>query len=190
MSLIQFVKSKVFLKQLAFAVVGIIVFAIVVMKWLNISTNHDQKIEVPSLDKMHLNEVEKTLKTLDLRFVIIDSASYNPDYPISSVIDQDPAAGDFVKENRKIYLTLNASGYRNVEIPNVLGKTKRQVSAQLIAIGFRIDSKYIYVSDIAKDVVRGLNFEGKDLKPGDLIPKNSLITLKLGDGEGQGRYKQ
>lgn len=190
MSLIQFVKSKVFLKQIAFAVVGIIIFAFVVMKWLNISTNHDQKIEVPSLEKMSLNDVEKTLKALDLRLVILDSASYNPDYPKSSVIDQDPEAGDFVKENRKIYLTLNASGYRNVEIPNVLGKTKRQVSAELIAIGFRIDSKYIYVSDIAKDVVRGLKFEGKELKPGNLIPQNSLITLKLGDGEGTGRYTQ
>jgi beta-lactam-binding protein with PASTA domain len=189
MSFIQFVKSKVFLKQLGFAVVGIIVFAIVVMKWLNISTNHDQKIEVPSLDRMNLTDVEITLKALELRLVVIDSASYNPEYPISSVIDQDPVAGDFVKENRKIYLTLNASGYRNVEIPNVLGKTKRLVSAQLIAIGFRIDSEFIYVSDIAKDVVRGLKFEGENLKEGDLIPQNSLITLKLGDGEGNERYK-
>ncbi len=190
MSLIQFIKSKTFLKQLLFAVVGLIVFVFVVMKWLNISTNHDQKIEVPSLEKMSLSEVEKTLEELDLKLVVIDSASYNPEYPKKSVIDQDPEAGDFVKENRKIYLTLNPSGYRSIEVPNVLGKTKRQVTSQLRAIGFRIDSKYIYVSDIAKDVVRGLLFDGKTLKAGDEIPKNSVITLKLGDGNGSGRYSQ
>ncbi|SNR60907.1 PASTA domain-containing protein [Lutibacter flavus] len=190
MSLIQFIKSKTFLKQLLFAVVGLVVFAFVVMKWLNISTNHDQKIEVPSLEKMSLSEVEKTLEELDLKLVVIDSASYNPEYPKKSVIDQDPEAGDFVKENRKIYLTLNPSGYRSIEVPNVLGKTKRQVTSQLRAIGFRIDSKYIYVSDIAKDVVRGLLFDGKTLKAGDEIPKNSVITLKLGDGNGSGRYSQ
>ncbi|REE82878.1 PASTA domain-containing protein [Lutibacter oceani] len=188
MSLIEFIKSKTFLKQLLFAIGGIIVFAFIVMKWLNISTNHDQKIEVPDLQKMSLNEVESMLEDLDLKLYVIDSASYNPDYPKKSVIDQDPEPGDFVKENRKIYLTLNPSGYRNVEVPNVFGKTKRQVTSQLRAIGFRISANPIYVSDIAKDVVRGLQFDGKDLKTGDQIPKNSVITLKLGDGKGSDRY--
>ncbi|WP_298367727.1 PASTA domain-containing protein [uncultured Lutibacter sp.] len=190
MSLVQFIKSKEFLKQLLFAVVGLVIFIFIVMKWVNISTNHDQKIEVPNLEKMSLSEVEKTLSELDLRLFVIDSASFNPDYPKKSVIDQDPEPGDFVKENRKIYLTLNPSGYRNVTIPNVLGKTKRQVTSQLSAIGFKISSKPIYVSDIAKDVVRGLLYNGKNLKEGDEIPKTSEITLKLGDGNGSGRYRQ
>lgn len=190
MSLVQFIKSKIFMKQLLFAIVGLIVFVFAVMKWVNISTNHNQKIEVPNLEKMSLNEVEHTLNELDLKLYVIDSASFNPGYPKKSVIDQDPEPGEFVKENRKIYLTLNPSGYRNVEIPNVYGRTKRQVTSQLSAIGFRISSKPIYVSDIAKDVVRGLLFKGKNLKTGDAIPKTSVITLKLGDGEGRGRYKQ
>ncbi|WP_245949208.1 PASTA domain-containing protein [Lutibacter citreus] len=178
------------MKQLLFAIVGLIVFVFAVMKWVNISTNHDQKIEVPNLEKMSLSEVEHTLSELDLKLFVIDSASFNPDYPKKSVIDQDPEPGNFVKENRKIYLTLNPSGYRNVEIPNVFGKTKRQVTSHLSAIGFKISSNPIYVSDIAKDVVRGLLFNGKDLKAGDKIPKTSVITLKLGDGEGSGRYLQ
>jgi len=190
MSLIQFVKSKTFLKQLLIAVVGLVVFIFAVMKWLSISTNHSQKIEVPNLEKMTLIEVEKVLEELDLNFEVIDSASYNPKFPNKSVIDQDPEVGDFVKENRKIYLTLNPSDYANVEIPNLYGKTKRQAYSQLLAIGFRINSKELYVSDIAKDVVRGLKFNNKDLKIGAKIPKNSLITLKLGDGRGKGRYKQ
>ncbi len=190
MSLIQFIKSKTFLKQLIYAIVGLMVFVFVVMKWLNISTNHDQKIEVPNLERMSLSEVEKALTALDLRFYVIDSSNYNPDYPKKSVIDQDPDPGDFVKENRKIYLTLNLSNYGNVEVPNVFGKTKRQVTSQLSSIGFKISANPIYVSDIAKDVVRGLKFNGKDLKAGDKIPKNSEITLKLGDGNGTGRYTE
>lgn len=190
MSLIQFIKSKTFLKQLLLAIIGMVLFVFGVMKWLDITTNHDQKIEVPSLEKMSLQDVENTLEDLDLNFVIIDSVSYNPNFPPKSVIEQSPEAGNFVKENRKIYLTLNPSGYKNVEIPILYGKTKRQATAQLLAIGFRISSKEILVSDIAKDVVRGLKFKGKDLKEGDKIPKNSMITLMLGDGEGSGRYKR
>ncbi|PHS53803.1 MAG: serine/threonine protein kinase [Lutibacter sp.] len=190
MSLIQFMKSKLFLKQLLFAFAAIIVFVFVVMKWLNISTNHNQKIEVVDLKKMSLEKVERILEELDLNFVVIDSASYNPDFPKKSVIEQSPEAGDFVKEGRKIYLTLNPSDYKNVAIPDLYGKTKRQANSQLIAMGFRISDDIIYVSDIAKDVVRGLKFKGKDLKAGDKIPKNSLITLKLGDGNGTGQYNK
>lgn len=190
MSLIQFIKSKTFLKQLLLAIIVMVLFVFGVMKWLDITTNHDQKIEVPSLEKMSLKDVENTLEDLDLNFVIIDSVSYNPNFPPKSVIEQSPEAGNFVKEQRKIYLTLNPSGYKNVELPVFYGKTKRQATAQLLAIGFRVSSKEILVSDIAKDVVRGLKFNGKDLKAGDKIPKNSMITLKLGDGEGSGRYKR
>jgi len=188
MSLIQFIKSKTFLKQLVIAVIGLVVFIFLVMKWLNISTNHNQKIEVPNLERMSLANVEKALEELDLNFVVIDSASYNPDYPKQSVIEQTPIAGDYVKENRKIYLTLNPSGYADVEIPNLYGKTKRQAVSQLTAIGFKIGANPIYVSDIAKDVVRGMKFKGKDVKAGDKIPKNSVITLKLGDGNGSRSY--
>lgn len=190
MSLIKFATSKSFLKQLIFAVVSLVIFVFVIMKWLNISTNHNQKIEVPNLEKMNLAEVEKALDELDLNLFVIDSASYNPNYPKKAVIEQDPEPGDFVKEGRKIYLTLNPSDYADVIIPNLFGRTKRQAISQLSAIGFRINSKPVYVSDIAKDVVRGLKFNGKELKVGDKIPKNSLVTLKLGDGMGSGQYKQ
>jgi spore coat polysaccharide biosynthesis predicted glycosyltransferase SpsG len=49
--------------------------------WLGFTTNHKQKIQVPDLNKMSLTEVETTLKELNLDFIVIDSASYNPNYP-------------------------------------------------------------------------------------------------------------
>ncbi|MBK5209460.1 MAG: PASTA domain-containing protein [Flavobacteriaceae bacterium] len=184
MSLIQFIKSKVFVKQLliAFGVLFALVF--VMAMWLNLSTNHNQKIEVPNLEKMSLEKVAQVLDELDLNWEVIDSASYNADYPDKSVIEQSPEAGDFVKENRKIYLTLNPSGYKDVEIPDFYGKTKRQATSQLTAIGFRISAQEIYVNDIAKDVVRGLIYNGKELKTGDKVPQDSELILKLGDGNG------
>lgn len=186
MSVIQFIKSKTFLKQLIFALVGFLIFAVAVVQWLKFTTNHNQKIEVPNLEKMSLADAETTLENIDLTFEVIDSASFNPDYPARSIIEQSPEAGQFVKENRKIYLTLNPSRYPNVEMPDLYGKTKRQALSQLLAIGFRVDTAAVYVNDIAKDVVRGLIFNGNDVKAGNKIPKNSIIKLKLGDGnEGE-----
>ncbi|MDX1829880.1 MAG: PASTA domain-containing protein [Lutibacter sp.] len=190
MNFINFLKSKVFFTQLIIAAVGLIIVFYALAKWLNISTHHNQKIEVPDLKKMSLVKVKQALDEVDLKMVVLDSASYNPNYPINSVIDQSPEAGDFVKENRKIYLTLNPSGYKSIPMPDLYGKTKRQATAHLLALGFKVSSNEIRVSDIAKDVVRGLRFNGKELKPGEKIPKNSVITLKLGDGKGSGSYKR
>ena len=188
MQLLQFVKSKSFFKQLIFAVIGLGIFVFVVMKWLKITTNHYQKIEVPELLKMSMNDVEKTLTEVDLNWVVIDSASYNPNYPRKSVIEQDPMAGNFVKENRKIYLTMNPSGYKDLVVPDLYGKTKRQAISQLRAIGFRVSDNYEYVSDLGLDVVRVVKYNGKEVRAGDKIPKNSLLSLKLGDGKGSRRY--
>ena len=117
----------------------------------------------------------------DLTFVVIDSASFNPDYPPKSVIEQNPEPGDFVKKNRKIYLTLNPSDYRKIEVPEVLDQTKRQVVTRLKSAGFRI-GKERFIPDLGKNVVRMLEMKGKELKPGKKISKNSIIDLVLGDG--------
>ncbi|HBK71585.1 MAG TPA: serine/threonine protein kinase, partial [Flavobacteriaceae bacterium] len=109
------------------------------------------------------------------------SASFNPEYPPNSIITQVPEAGDFVKVNRKIYLTTNPSGYRKIAIPDVLNKTKRQVETHLKSIGFKI-GKYQFVPDIGENVVRKMKYKGKVLKKGDLVSKNSTIDLVLGDG--------
>ena len=50
--------------------------------------------------------------------------------------EQSPEAGDFVKEKRKIYLTLNPSKYRDITVTDLNGRTKRQAISELQAIGF------------------------------------------------------
>ena len=182
MSIIQFVKNKLFFKQILIAFVGLIVFVFIIKIVLIFSTNHNQKIEVPNLSKLSIEEATLKLSELELDYIVIDSASYNPDYPKFSVIEQNPEAGDFVKEKRKIYLTLNPSRYRDVMIPNLNGRTKRQAISELRAIGFIVSQDFTYVNDIGKDVVRGMRHKGKILNPNDKLQKNSEITLVLGDG--------
>ncbi|NVK51375.1 MAG: PASTA domain-containing protein [Flavobacteriaceae bacterium] len=182
MRLFQFIKSKTFFKQAAIAIVGFFILIFGLQWWFGYTTNHNQKIQLPDLNKMSLTEVEEKLKELNLRFEVIDSTRYNPDYPKKSVIEQNPEAGDFVKENRKIYLTVNPTAYRDVVLPDLNGRTKRQAETHLLSIGFKIGT-FSYVPDIGKDVVRGMKFKGKTLKPGDKLPKSSSIDLVLGDGK-------
>jgi beta-lactam-binding protein with PASTA domain len=179
MTFIQFVFSKTFLKHLLLAIVGLLVLAFLILWWLRFTTNHNEKIEVPNLAKMSLDKVEDKLNEMDLRYEILDSANYNPDFPKFSVIEQIPKPGKFVKENRKLYLTLNPSGYRKIEVPDVLGRTRRQAEPTLLAMGFKI-GKISYRPHISDNVLE-MRFNGERLEPGTAIQKTSVIDLIVGD---------
>jgi beta-lactam-binding protein with PASTA domain len=182
MSIIKFLTSKVFFKQLALAIVAIVVLSFIMLKWLKITTNHGEFIVVPHLKGKSLETVKIELKDNDLTWKLQDSANYNPNYPKFSVIEQNPAAGSEVKEDRKIYLILNPSGYRKVEVPNILKRTFRQAKPQLEALEFKVGN-LTYVNNIGKDVVLGMTHKGKTLSPGTLLPLTSKIDLVLGNGE-------
>ena len=87
-----------------------------------------------------------------------------------------------MKEGRKIYLTINSSDFKMVEIPNVIRTTIRQARKTLESLGFVI-GEIEYVDDIGRDEVISISFEGKDIEPGDLLKKTSIIDFKLGNGK-------
>ncbi|AZQ45022.1 PASTA domain-containing protein [Nonlabens ponticola] len=185
MNFIQFIFTKTFWVQVLLAIVLIVALCFGYLFWLDWYTNHDQKITVPNLERMTLSQVDASLEELDLRRQIIDSANFNPDYPPRSVIEQNPEAGRAVKENRKIYIKLNPSGYGKIPVPNVIFKTKRQAVPTLEALGFEIGD-ITYKSNIARDMVLEMRYNGEELKPGEQLRKASSIDLVLGDGNRPG----
>ena len=103
---------------------------------------------------------------MNLRYEVLDSATFNPDFKPLSIIEHVPKAGKKVKDNRKIYLTINPSDFREIEIPKGLtGKTLRQVRPNLVALGFEI-------GEITEE----------EIKAGDKIKRKSTIDLVVGDG--------
>ena len=182
MSLIKFLTSKVLLKQIGLALAAIIVICFLMLMWLKSFTHHGDFETVPDLKGKSLEVVEIELKDNDLKMVVQDSANYNPNYPAFSVIEQQPEAGAQVKENRKIYLTLNPSGYRKIGVPNIIRRTYRQAKPTLEALGFKIGN-ITYQDDIGKDEVLGIQYKGESILPGTLLQKTSKIDLVLGNGE-------
>lgn len=179
MTFFRFIFTKTFLTQLLLAIGVLIALGFLILWWLRVSTNHNETIAVPDLGTMTLDQVEKKLEEMELRYAILDSANYNPDYPKFSVIEQIPKPGKFVKENRKLYLTLNPSGYRKIEVPDVLGKTRRQAEPTLLAMGFEIGN--ISHRPHISDNVLEMRFNGEKLVPGTPIQKTSVIDLIVGD---------
>ena len=182
MSIIKFLVSKTFLKQIALAIVALVIFCFILLKWLKSSTNHGDFETVPNLTGKSISVANIELKENNLVMQIQDSANFNPNYPKFSVIEQDPPVGAKVKKNRKIYITLNPSGYRKVRVPNLLESTLRQAKPTLKALEFKV-GKLTYVDNIGKDIVLKMQHKGKTIQAGDMLPKTEKIDLVLGNGK-------
>jgi len=181
MKIIKFLTSKVFFKHVLLAIIAIVILCFIILRWLNSSTNHGEFETVPDLTGKSISVAKIQLKENNLVMQIQDSANFNPKYPKFSVIEQDPLVGAKVKEGRKIYLTLNPSGYRKITVLDLKEKTFREAKPTLEALGFKV-GKITYEDNIGKDLVLKMTHKGKAIKPGDKLAKTSVIDLVLGNG--------
>ena len=182
MSLGKYLSSRVFFVQILIVLAIMAVLVYLFMHWLTFTTDHGHEITVPDLSKLSEEQVEEKLDDLNLDYVLLDSVDYKKDYPKHSVVEQDPIAGEKVKENRKIYIKINSSGFTLIRMPNLVEKTYRQAVPTLKSLGLE-EGEITYKPYLGKDMVLEMRYNGKKLNPGDKIFKSSKIDLVLGDGK-------
>lgn len=178
---LDFLRSRTFLIQLGLALVVLIVLCFFTLRWLKSSTNHGEFVEVPDFSKMSVMEMRSAAEEVGLRYEVLDSTNYNPDYPRFSILEQNPPAGTKVKDNRKIYFTVNPSGYKKVTVPKIIQVTRRNATSMLRAVGLDVQ-RTTYIDELGKDMVYYIKFKGKEVNPGDKLPKTSKVELICGNG--------
>ena len=98
MTFLRFLFSKYFFKHI-FYILVIVLFAIFFgILALSFITDHGDYVKVPDLKGKTLDSVAIELDNLDLKYIILDSGNYNPNYKIFSVLDQQPKFDSKVKE--------------------------------------------------------------------------------------------
>lgn len=151
-----------------------------VLQWLKSFTQHGIAVAVPELKGKTPAELKELQKTIDLEFIINDSV-YVFDEKKGTVIDQNPSAGSEVKQNRKVYITINAFKPPTIKMPKLIDVSLRQAKAILETYGLEIGN-IKYEPDFAKDAVLKQLYRGREIHPGDPVVQESKIDLVLGDG--------
>ncbi|TVR40095.1 MAG: PASTA domain-containing protein [Cryomorphaceae bacterium] len=162
----------------AFVIGGIVLGT---MHYLKSYTRHGAHIEVPDFTHVSLDSLDYLFEKHKLRYVIIDSL-YSDAHAPGSVVNQNPLPRSSVKENRKVFLTVNATQPPVVTVRDMEGLSKRQALAIMEAMGLGTDS-LIYRPDICLDCVLEQRYKGRKLKPGTKLTKGEKITLVLGGGK-------
>lgn len=148
--------------------------------FLRIQTQHGRSFPVPDLRGLQSHEVVAVAQQHHLRAEITDS-SYIMNRAPGVVIEQTPEAGTHVKNNRRVFLVINARNPMMVTMPNVVGYTLRQAKAILEQDGIEVGTLR-FKADLGVYNVLGQEFDGAKIEAGQKVPKGSKITLVLGRG--------
>ena len=182
MGFLRFLLSIYFIRQLFFIGLSSAMLFFLISFSLNVYTKHNNYQTVPDFEGIQISELPSLIDKENLRFEVIDSSRFDPKRTPLSIISHLPSAGSEVKENRKIYFTVNPSGYRKATVPNLIQITKRNAESIIKSSGFEIGD-YTYRDNIGKDMVLEIRFKGNIIEQGILLPKTSKIDLVLGNGK-------
>ncbi len=90
--------------------------------------------EVPNLEGMSQEAAEKALTDAGFKYEWLEEGRYSAQIPAGMVLVQMPAAGRTAKLGRTVKLT-KSMGLREVEIPDLRGKSQKQASISLSRAG-------------------------------------------------------
>jgi len=162
------------------ALVLFIIIIFIVIKGLNVYTLHSQTITVPEVKGMQMEEASAFLANSGLRFTVIDSVYTNEVRP-GAIVEMIPTFGSKVKKGRIIFITLNAKNAQSAAIPDIKNFSFREAFALIRAQGFTsVTPKY--VSGRFKDLVIGVELNGKAVESGVFVPLSSALVLLVSDG--------
>ena len=175
-------------------VLGIVLVAIVLFFAVNMGlswyTNHGQRLEVSDYTGMSIQSATRQIEEADFRVELIDSV-FLVDEPPGIVLKQDPQPGAFVKENRRIYLTVTKLIPDEVTLPALTGtydfdRYRRKLN--MLDLEGRVVERQ-FSSQYQPNTILKVFYEGKEisetrLKEGFRVPKGSTLEFLVTSRDG------
>lgn len=178
--MIRRINDHFLLRNIVFAVCGVIVFLFVVNILLSIFTRHGQQYVVPDFVGAVVGQTDNLTDDASLQVVVIDSLYVSGEKP-GAILDQNPKPTARVKSGRKVFVVINATNPKMDVIPYVTGYSLRQAKNTLEGKGFQIE-RLVYSPDMANNNVIGESYQNREIVKGSTVqaPLGSGIVLRVG----------
>ena len=140
-------------------------------------------VQVPDLHGLLASEASTRLAETGLKMTIGDSLHHET-IPADAVVDQDPSGGQWVKQGRRIVLTVS-KGPRYYEVPDVRRVSLREARLQLEENQLKIGQILYRSSDtLPKGAV-----VGQSPPPGAQLARDSAVDLQVSNGPRAARKR-
>lgn len=183
MSVRKFLLSRLFLKNLAIAVVIFLILSWITMIILSLYTNRGKAVVMPDFAGLNISQVERIADQKALRVIVRDSV-YRPNMSAGTVIFQNPLAGHKIKPGRMIYLSVSSTLPEKTEVPKLTDVSLRQARVLLESKGFAFGTVEYRPSEF-DGLVLEQKHNGQSVPPGTKLDNGSTIDLVVG-GRGIG----
>lgn len=178
--LLKLIKNPI-VANLLLATILTIAIIIGTLRWLDHYTLHNEAVVVPDVKGLTLDEADEFFKNSKLRYNVVDSV-FSKDVAPGAIVELVPAAGSKVKENRIVFVTINAQTSQMAKIPEIQDLSFRQAYALLRSIGFT-SVKIEYVAGEYKDLAVAVELNQRPLTKDEYVPLNAPLTLKISSGD-------
>lgn len=178
--LLKLIKSPIVV-NLLLAIILTIAIIIGTLQWLDHYTLHNEAVVVPDVKGLTLDEADEFFKNSKLRYNVVDSV-FSKDVAPGAIVELVPVAGSKVKENRIVFVTINAQTSQIGKIPEIQDLSFRQAYALLRSIGFS-SVEIEYVAGEYKDLAVAVELNQRPLSKGEYVPLNAPLTLKISSGD-------
>jgi beta-lactam-binding protein with PASTA domain len=143
-------------------------------------TNHGETVTVPNIEGQESKKAQEFLARHDLRYEVNDS-SYSSLYPALTVLKQYPSAGAKVKENRKIYVSINRINPPTVPMPDLINGSL--INAEAVLKGSELKrGKIQLIRGPWLNLVQEMRINGNKVAPNVRVPKGTSVDLVVMDG--------
>ena len=172
---------KKILTSLAIAAAIVLVLVVGAMIFLNVATMHGRVLVVPDFTNMSVAEAQRLAEASEVRIDVVDSL-YVKRMAKGHIYRQNPKAGSQVKKGRRILITINAMNAKKVEMPDLIGYSMRQATAELQSRGLVL-GRLIYQKDMATDNVLAQRCGAYPIAPETKVETGTVIDLVVGLNE-------
>jgi beta-lactam-binding protein with PASTA domain len=176
----NFLKSKTFLKSIAFYLFSVGAVIWFLLSYLDVYTRHGESVNVPDFKGVQLSELERVASQNHVRYLIVDSIFDSKTAP-GLVIKQEPEFNAKVKEGREVYLYVSASLPPEIVMPKLVDRSLRQAITMIFSHGFKL-GKINFVADECRNCILEQRVNGRIVSAGKIVSKGGTVDLTAGRG--------
>lgn len=190
--ILDFLTSRTFIINLLLIFLFLFIVIFGIFQWLKIYTNHGQRLELP--DYIETNYEEAINDARDKSFeLIVNDSTHIVGKPGGIILNQNPKGGSFVKEKRKIYVTISKYQPDLIaleDLPRLYGENFEMKAAELRSRQLKsriIGTKYdpignFTILEVWHNGEKVIDNAGR--KKGVMIEKGSYIDMIISNPEG------
>ncbi len=181
MKIFKKIFQNIFVINFGLAILILAILTGGVLWWLNIYTHHGEAVVVPDVKGLQEKDAAPFFQRVELRYEIVDSMYVKNAKP-GSIIEVTPPAGSKVKADRIIFIKINSFLVETFILPELKDLSQRQALAMLKVAGFE-NVRVKQVPSPYKDLVLGIEYNGREINAGERLPAASSLVLKVSSGE-------